>query len=132
MEKEIEKRLEEWLMTLAQSETVPEEIQGLNFGIYETEDGYCVYLSGAEQYDADDSDWACDMDYEPAEENNGVGFSGEPWSSIDWEEFLKLTKDALSKILNNKEEKIRAYVGNRYVTTGFDDGDLFVLREKEE
>lgn len=128
MKKEIEKRLEEWIKTLAETETVPEEIQGLNFGIYETEDGYCVYLSGAEEYDPEDSDWACDMDYEPEEENSAVVFSGEPWSGMDWEEFLKLTKDALKNIVDNGDEQIKAYLGDRHITTGFDDGDLLLLK----
>lgn len=117
-------------MTLGESEAVPEEIQGLNFGIYETENGYCVYLSGAEQYDPEDSDWACDKDYEPKEKYKAVVFSCGPWSDMHWENFLKLTKDALKQILRKKNEKIDTYIGNRYVTTGFDDGDLFVIKKR--
>ena len=57
----MKKQIEDWLLELSHNEVIPENIVALNFGIFESENGYCVYLIGSESYDADDDDWACDV-----------------------------------------------------------------------
>ena len=56
----MKKQIEDWLLELSHNEVIPENIVALNFGIFESENGYCVYLIGSESYDVDDDDWACD------------------------------------------------------------------------
>ena len=54
----MKKQIEDWLLELSHNEVIPENIVALNFGIFESENGYCVYLIGSESYDVDDDDWA--------------------------------------------------------------------------
>ena len=127
MDKNVKPELEQWISSMAKENEIPEEIEGLYFGMYEDADGgFCVYLSGAEEYDEADSDWACDMDYEP--EDNAIVFSGEEWSPDDWEEFQTKVAEALKEILASNDETIGNFIGDRHVSTGFYDGDLINLR----
>ena len=52
----MKKQIEDWLLELSHNEVIPENIVALNFGIFESENGYCVYLIGSESYDVDDDD----------------------------------------------------------------------------
>ena len=54
--------ISQWISELVETETLPEEIVALNFGLYETPKGYCIYLNGSEEYDEEDEDWACNND----------------------------------------------------------------------
>jgi hypothetical protein len=40
-----------WLRQLDKSETIPNSIVALNFGIFETTENYKIYLIGSEKYD---------------------------------------------------------------------------------
>lgn len=89
----------------------------------ETPDGYSLYLIGAAGYDADNDDWACDEDYEPAEKYS-------PWqrksSGIwNWEEFQEMAIAEISRFLKD-HSKSKAF--NRIITAGFDDGELIRLK----
>lgn len=42
--------ISQWISELVETETLPEEIVALNFGLYETPKGYCIYLNGSEEY----------------------------------------------------------------------------------
>ena len=39
--------ISQWISELVETETLPEEIVALNFGLYETPKGYCIYLNGS-------------------------------------------------------------------------------------
>ena len=45
----MKKQIEDWLLELSHNEVIPENIVALNFGIFESENGYCVYLIGSER-----------------------------------------------------------------------------------
>lgn len=116
--------ISKWVSELIEGETLPEDIVALNFGLYETPKGYCIYLVGSEEYDEEDEDWACNNDYEP--EENGfmeMLMDGE----VDWEFLLEGVKDSLKWLLENNED-FKNWVGDRHVATGFDDGDLILIK----
>lgn len=114
---EMENEIVSWLNRIDTNEVVPAEISALNVGLFESEDGYRLYLTGAVNYDADDDDWACDQDYEPAEKYIPVSVGGD----MDWESFLNSAIAIVKKYLAEHPE---SKVFDRIVTVGFDDGDL--------
>ncbi len=58
---------EEWLNALVVSRPMPPGIVGLYFGLYDTEDGIMLYVSGSSAWDPKDPDWACRNDWFPDE-----------------------------------------------------------------
>ncbi|MFN8360434.1 MAG: hypothetical protein U0264_11020 [Candidatus Kapaibacterium sp.] len=49
-----------WLQTIEKHDGIPpEEVIAFNFGMYETEAGYSMYLVGGFEYSDDNDDWAC-------------------------------------------------------------------------
>lgn len=113
----MENEIVAWLDRIDRNEAVPAEITALNVGLFESEDGYRLYMTGAVDYDADDDDWACEQDYEPAEKYIPVSVG----DGLDWESFLNRAVEIVSKYLADHPE---SKVFDRIVTVGFDDGNL--------
>lgn len=118
--------LRNWLTGLASKDNILENIVALNIGIFETEGGYSLYLCGATEYDEEDSDWACEPAYEP--DDTYLMFTGSDFSDMPWEDFLSNIQSALEEVLTSGDETIDSWLGERIVTTGFDDGDLIRVR----
>lgn len=78
-------------------ETVPNEIVAFNFGLFEQDKGYCVYLTGSTQYDATDDDWACNIDFEPKEKY--IEFSSEECAEMTWEDFQISVKEIVTEYI---------------------------------
>jgi hypothetical protein len=49
------------------AEAPPSSVVAFNIGLVETFAGYSAYLAGADRYDPDDDDWACDEAFTPRE-----------------------------------------------------------------
>lgn len=115
-----------WLNRIEQIDGVPPvEVLAFNFGMYESENGYELYLVGGFEYDENDDDWAC-LELPEAEHRY--------WSlpplmkAFQWEDALQRVVDALSEL--EKEGRLAAtFLKNaKAITTGFDDGDLIKIR----
>jgi len=119
---EIKKKVKKWIEDIAKRETLPERIIAVNIGMYETDGGYALYLYGSEKYDEEDSDWACEPEFELS--GSYLMLTGDDFESIDWESFQNCIIDALKEIIDSGENTINRFLGSRIVTTGFDDGDL--------
>jgi len=121
----IDELFEEWMEEVEASAGVPENLTAFNFGLFETPDGYCMYLMGAKVYDRDDPDWACEEDFTPEARYLPLPFevlSGEP----DWEEFLVMAVKCVSRYIDKviAHPGMRSMFRDKIVTCGFDDGDL--------
>lgn len=115
-----------WLRGIVESETIPADIKGINFGLFEQEGGgYCLYMIGSKEYDPDDDDWACDEDYQPV--NKYFPLSADSVSAMNWQDALNHVFAALKNIFTN-DPAIINFFGDRAITTGFDDGDLYRIR----
>lgn len=114
-----------WLNLLNSQETIPPEIIALNFGLFETETGYGIYLIGSTEYDEDDSDWAClPCDFEA----KNYQLTLKNTKNNDWESFQNLVIDTLNTCLKNPTFSQRMFAKISHITTGFDDGDLEVIK----
>ncbi len=102
---------------------IPAEVVAFNFNLYERmEDGvYDVQLVGCTAYDPDDADWACDTVFSTEEELY-------TFRSGEWEEAMEDFLATVKEYLANASADNRLLMA-QYLTAGFVDGDLEVIRE---
>jgi hypothetical protein len=103
-----------WLERISLISPPNPEIKAFNFGIFQTQNGYSVYLIGSTKYDSEDDDWACMEDYAPVERYLELPLTANgDWQSVETGlvEALREIVSAVPSFLNNAE----------YVTAGFDD-----------
>lgn len=118
----METKLEEWLNEVLEQE-IPSEVAGFCFNLYEDgEDYWSMELVGAERFDPEDDDWACD-------EVTDLGTREDPflWEQEgDWAEVLEDAVTALKQYLNCGlyADVLKACKG---VGVGFVDGDMVIL-----
>ena len=112
----MKKQIEDWLLELSHNEVIPENIVALNFGIFESENGYCVYLIGSESYDVDDDDWACDEVFTTRDHPFVIECESD-WELVETF-FIGLVNEYLSS------GKLKEY---QAIGIGFVDGDLHIL-----
>ena len=122
----MKEEISSWLQRMAEQEQVPSEIVALNFGLYESENGYCIYLVGSEEYDEDDDDWACNEDFEP--DDNYLEIEGLSPQNTPWDKFQDSVVQILKECMANASADVSRLFGNRVVTAGFDDGNLVRIK----
>ncbi len=112
--------INDWLQRLDRYENIPSEIIALNFGLFEIDKGYCIYLIGSKYYDTDDDDWACENDFEP--EEKFLEITSDNVDNMSWDEFqvnvIQIITDYISTSTDNK-----SIFSNKIVTVGFDNGN---------
>lgn len=121
--KDMKREIAQWLKEINNT-TLPNDIVALNFGIFETEEGYGLYMIGATEYCEDDEDWAC----EPVAYKSDYLILNDPeLKTMNWE-------GVLEKIVKILHEALFGYVSDgqslfygKIITTGFDDGELVRL-----
>lgn len=117
---ELKEELSKWLLRIDSVENVSKEITALNFGLFEP---YGIELIGSKKYDPKDDDWACIEDFVPEERVCPNLFFDE---ALGWQEVLSMVYTLLKELTNELSELELLDVS--YITTGFSDGDLFVLK----
>ena len=118
----MKKQIENWLQKLSQDNIDDNGIVALYFGIYETEAGYCLYLTGSKEYDADDDDWACSVDFEP--KGNYLSID----STMDWEQFLNTVSVIIEECVNELLISRPKLFSNKIIAVGFDDGQIIRIK----
>ena len=106
------------------------DVVAFNIGIFETEAGYSLYLSGSKTYTPTDDDWACNDDFEPEEKYLEMPMTNH--TSDDWKEFKKLAKSSVRKYLDTRGKNADSLFYHKIVTIGFDDGELEVVADGKE
>ena len=111
-----------WIKQLCNEEFPADNIVALNFGVFESLDGFTLYLIGACDYDAEDDDWACSVDYEPKRKYLEIKYP--KGINRNYNSFLSEVVEILTRLLSNTEMKESKLFYNRIITIGFDDGEL--------
>jgi len=115
--------LTKWITALEKEVSLQQGLVAFNFGLFESEDGcYAIYLAGAESYDKDDEDWACDTAYQ----SQPLLLHDDRLSTMDWEEAQTAIADAIRELLS-KDFKDSCF-SKKIITIGFDDGNLSRLQ----
>jgi len=114
-------QLEFWLKKLNAIEPPPPEIIGYNFGLFELENGYSIYLIGAKKYSKYDDDWACNEDYSPKERYLKIPIE---YDFEDYNDALITIKRTIEAVLSDGTMDETFIKKAEYITIGFDDSDL--------
>lgn len=123
---DLEALVSNWIKVLSKEEHVPANIKALNFGMFESENGYVVHMYGSEEYDPKDDAWSYNEDYVP--KNRCLEFEQKEIKEMHWEDFQSSIVKALKNILDsNPIEEIKIFKVKN-ITTGFDDGDLINIK----
>lgn len=118
--------IEEWLKKIAATESLPQDIVAVNIGMFESDNGYGVYMCGFKEYDGEDDDWTCKPEYEPREKY--LMLAGRGFESMVWETLLHQMILALKEILESGCASVRHFFDGRIVTAGFDEDKLFRVK----
>lgn len=110
-----------WLDKIIRTETPDKDIIAYYIGISESTEGYMICLIGSKEFDENDSDWACNMDFVPKDKYLNLGQTG-----ANWEDILEQTKTLIQNFKQSQTFK-NSFLNNAKIATGFDDGDLFVM-----
>jgi hypothetical protein len=115
--KEIVKK---WLLSIEDEESLPDDIIAINFGLFEP---FGIEMIGSKQYDANDDDWACEEDYVPKHRlcPSLIFTRSRTWQEV-LEEMILLMKELMVELPNLNIWKVK------YITIGFNDGDLVVIK----
>lgn len=115
----VEERLENWLSKICIEQDVSNDIVAYCFNLYETIDGYGIYLSGASSYDEDCDDWACD----PSWQSEYMELNGGDYQGMSWQTFLEIIANAV-RVCISSTETLANYFQGKIITVGFEDGNL--------
>lgn len=115
-------KIVDWLDRMERKSLVPADIVAFHFGLFESEEGYCIYLIGSAQYDEADDDWACNVNFEP--EDNSLELTSREVGNMAWEEFQNAVKEIIAAYIVKAPAESMFRIRQRIVTVGFDDGEL--------
>jgi len=124
-----------WLLDALQAEPPAKGTRALYFGLSETTGGGCMLsISGAKNYDEEDSDWACSCEWGPAARFAILG-------PKIWKALRRAGEEPWVVALGIATVIVRIFFENHHaaftrltrlslihITCGFVDGDLYVLR----
>jgi len=117
----------DWIKKVEKENPPGSDIVAINFGMMQSGKNYMVYITGAEIYDANDDDWAGEIDYQPARINKYLTLPTEATTGLKWAKVLELVIATLTPLV--KAEPGRLLFANRVVTASFDDGNLTVIKK---
>lgn len=112
--------VEKWFDKVNGIEIVPTNITALNFGLFESDENYILYLTGSEIYDESDDDWATEIDYEP--KNKYVVLPDS--KNRDWKEVQYEIENIITGFINTESFQNSIFSKIKNITVGFDNGDL--------
>ena len=118
----LEIQFNEWLDKLNKTEQADNSIIAFNFGLFETHEGFTMYLIGSETFDPDDDDWAVNVDFEPKDKY--LTFEKSLIKTKEWKEIQKISTKLITDYVNSEKFKESILKNATAITTGFDDGDL--------
>jgi hypothetical protein len=122
----MKEKLINWLNNIQKIDGIPpKEVIAFNFGIYESENGYKIYLVGSFEYDENDADWAC---IELPTKSHRYFDLPKELQSKDWDEILTASAKSLTELEKEGNLKIGLLKNAIAITTGFDDGELIRIR----
>lgn len=119
--------LQDWLKHICTTESPDESIIAFNFGLFETPNGYTIYLVGSTYYDEEDDDWACEEDFVPAKK-----YCELPTSDFSHLKFDAVQEKLSAILISFMETEVfnNSFLSKATaITIGFDDGNLELIRQ---
>ncbi len=112
-----------WLNKVLEQD-IPKGIKAFNFNLYEGEgETYDIQLIGSDEFDEDDSDWACTNYFTSGED---ICFIKGTDEIVDWEQGLTYITMLVERYLD-EGEKSHFLKNASAIGIGFVDGDIDIL-----
>lgn len=120
------KSLNDWITNICLTENPDKKIIAYNFGLFETEEGYTIYLMGSETYNKQNDDWATSTDFSPQYDTYLLPLK--EYKNIEWDKTLKKITKELKLFTTTSIFKKSFLAKAKAITVGFDDGDLTLIK----
>jgi len=117
----------DWIKKVEKENPPGADIVAINFGMMQSGKNYMVYITGAEIYDADDDDWAGEIDYQPIRANKYLTLPTDATAGLKRANVLELVIDTLKQLVI--AEPGRLLFVNRVITANFDDCNLTIIKK---
>lgn len=118
---------ETWL-SKSLEEDIPAEVIAFHFNLYESSGQddviFGIDLIGAEHFDPEDNDWACDEVWAPTERILYIPVIN---SGESWEECLERMSSLIKIYLNSDQTGAQTLKSKSGIGIGFVDGDLDLI-----
>ncbi len=95
--------INDWLDRISKFECLPDSIKAIYIGLVTGADGYFLYMIGANEYDPDCQDWACEEDYTPPEKYCYTNINTEV---VGWQEFNNSVVGIVKEYKSNSPDSI--------------------------
>jgi len=119
-----------WIDGIIEKEHPDSDIIAYNIGIFESTKGYQLYFAGFKKFDANNDDWAVGIgDFCPI--NNYLSIKTSDFKSKKWEDIQNVTVDLIKNYMLTDSYKNSFLANAVAITTGFDDGELVKIKNKE-
>ena len=116
--------LGKWLEEVVRDEKPAATVIAFKIGLFESPEGYCAYLSGAQRYSEEDPEWARDETFTPAHRYCVLG----ELSGRDRKDVQGSVVESVRTFLDSPHGAASFLAKARAVTVGFDDGDLVSVK----
>lgn len=126
--KSVDQRFHEWVDNINETEKIDKSIIAFNFGLFESEEGFTMYLTGSKIFDEDDDDWATNMDFEPKQKY--FSFGNEFLKDKDWQDILKYAESLVKSYVKSEDFKTSIFAKAIAITVGFDDSELTIINSQ--
>lgn len=126
--KPVDQRFHEWVENINETERIDKSIIAFNFGLFESKEGFTMYLTGSKIFDKDDDDWAANMDFEPKQKY--FSFGNEFLKDKDWQDILKYAESLVQSYVKSEDFKTSIFAQTIAITMGFDDGELTIIKSQ--
>lgn len=123
------KRLGSWLAS-ALAPRVPDTVVAFSFNLFEIKSAdakYGIELIGADEFDPDDSDWACAEAWVASPRSV---LTPHEFANGGWKECLRGAKQLLTKMLVESSSSAAKLKAARAVAIGFVDGELELIWQR--
>lgn len=124
--KPVDQRFHEWVDNINKTERIDKSIIAFNFGLFESKEGFTMYLTGSKIFDKDDDDWAANIDFEPKQKY--FSFGNELLKDKDWKDILKFAESLVQSYVKSEDFKTSIFAQAIVITVGFDDGELTIIK----
>ena len=126
--KPVDQRFHEWVDNINKTERIDKSIIAFNFGLFESEEGFTMYLTGSKVFDKDDDDWATNRNFEPKQKY--FSFGNEFLKDKDWQDILKYAECLVQYYVKSEDFKTSVFAQAIAITVGFDHGELTIIKSQ--
>jgi hypothetical protein len=117
----------DWLIKIIKTESPDSSIIAINFGIFESDKGFQLYLAGFKDYDKDNDDWATGLgDFSPKDKY--LKLPDNDFKGLEWDSAQTKVTDLIKGFMSTDSYEGTFLDKAIAITTGFDDGDLMKIK----